>query len=239
MQCLRRRQTAEGALPAAWGRGIPPAIRGSPSLGGLAVVHYLEAAVREVEAAFAADSPAVPAEIDPADGRVAALLRWLGQLPANARVADVGCGKGRYWRYLLAARPAARLVGIDPSPAMLAGLPPGVDAHRGSLLATGEPDAAYDGAFAIESLEHALFPQQAVAELCRIVRPGGRVLVIDKHRSKQPLSHHEPWERWFTPQELRAWLARDCDEVCVVPVPHLEGRPGCNLFLAATARRRP
>ena len=36
----------------------------------------------------------------------------------------------------------------------------------------------------MESLEHALLPEQAVAELCRVVRPGGSVLVIDKDRAE-------------------------------------------------------
>ena len=85
---------------------------------------------------------------------------------------------------------------------MLAGLPPDATACRGSLLQIPLPDGSFDGAFAVESLEHALLPERAVAELCRIVRPGGRVLVIDKHRARQPLSHHDPWERWFTPEEL-------------------------------------
>ena len=95
-----------------------------------------------------------------------------------------------------------------------------------------------DGAIAIESLEHALLPERAVAELCRIVRPGGRVLVIDKDRARQALSEHEPWERWFTPQELAGWLRAWCNQVTVTPIAHLEGQPGQGLFLAATATRR-
>ena len=127
---------------------------------------------------------------------------------------------------------------MDISKAMLAQLPPGVRALEGSLLRIPLADGELDGALAVESLEHALLPEQAVAELCRVVRPGGSVLVIDKHRAKQPLSLCDPWERWFTPQELSAWLGRWCDEVAVSPVAHLEGRPGRNLFLAASGRRK-
>jgi hypothetical protein len=64
------------------------------------------------------------------------------------------------------------------------------------------------------------------------------VLVIDKHRAKQPLSLCDPWERWFTPQELSAWLGRSCDEVAVSPVAHREGRGGRDLFLAARGEKR-
>jgi hypothetical protein len=64
------------------------------------------------------------------------------------------------------------------------------------------------------------------------------VLIIDKNRARQPLSEHDPWERWLTPEELTTWLGRYCDEVTVHPVAHQEGRPGRDLFLAATGRRR-
>ena len=124
------------------------------------------------------------------------------------------------------------------SPAMLAGLPPAVTACRGNLLRIPLPDGSFDGAFAVESLEHALLPQRAVSELCRIVRPGGRVLVIDKRRARQPLSHHDPWERWFAPEELAGWLGRWCDDVVVRPVSHGEGRSGRDLFLAAVGTKR-
>ena len=122
---------------------------------------------------------------------------------------------------------------------MLARLPGGVSALEGSLLQIPAADGQFDGSLAVESLEHALLPKQAVAELCRIVRPGGRVLIIDKHRKRQPLSQHDPWEQWFSPGQLAAWLGRWCDEVIVEPVSHDEDLGGTDLFLAASGRRRP
>jgi ubiquinone/menaquinone biosynthesis C-methylase UbiE len=189
-------------------------------------------------AAFDTVGQDLPATIDPADGRVQAAADWMGRLPASARVADVGCGKGRFLKHLAARFPGAELIGVDISKVMLAQLPPGIRALKGSLLRIPLADGELDGALAVESLEHALLPEQAVAELCRVVRPGGSVLVIDKHRAKQPLSLHDAWERWYTPEELSAWLSRWCDEVAVWPVAHLEGRPSRNLFLAASGRRR-
>jgi len=168
---------------------------------------------------------------------VQAVRRWCENLAPDARVADVGCGRGRFLRHLVDWFPGARFTGVDVAPAMLAQLPPGVTALEGSLLQVPLADAAVDGAFAVESLEHALLPQRAVAELCRIVRPGGRVLVIDKDRRKQALSEHDPWERWFAPGELARWLGRWCEGVTVSRVSHTEGRPGGDLFLAAAGTR--
>ena len=192
----------------------------------------------QVRTAFDTGQARLPDRIDPADGRAQAVRRWFATLPPNARVADVGCGKGRFLRRLIGWFPHARLTGIDVSAALLSDLPERVATVSGGLLRLPVTEATFDGAVAVESLEHALRPARAVAELCRIVRPGGRILIIDKQAARQPLSLHEPWERWFTAKELSAWLARDCDQVTVERIPHLEGQGGADLFLAATGRRR-
>jgi malonyl-CoA O-methyltransferase len=235
LDCLRRRQTATGGFPANWGRGSGTPRERQPAR---TVIYYLETVRLQVESAFGPEATTVPKSIDPADGRVAAVRGWLGQLPTEAQVADLGCGKGRYVRLLAAEFPGLHWTGVDTSAAMLAELPAAVTACRGSLLRIPLAKQSFDGALAVESLEHALVPERAVAELCRIVCPGGRVLVIDKDRSKQPLSRHEPWERWFTAAELADWLGRWCDDVCVAPVAHCEGRPAKDLFLAASGRVR-
>jgi malonyl-CoA O-methyltransferase len=204
---------------------------------------YLDAALLQVRAAFdavaatAPDASPVPDRIDSEDGRVQTVRCWVEHLGADARVADVGCGRGRYLNHLRRWCPSVELTGIDFSPAMLDALPQGVAPLCGSLLQIPAADGAFDSAFAVESLEHSLLPRRAVAELCRVVRPGGRVLIIDKHRAHQPRSHHEPWERWFTPRELTDWLTPHCHDVTVCTVPHSEGLAGADLFLAAEGTR--
>ena len=234
LQWLEQRQSPSGGFPRDAGR--TPFSRRRPE-DPLAAKYYLDAARLRVQTAFETVGQDLPATIDAADGRVQAAAEWLRQLPASARVADVGCGKGRFLRHLAAWYPGVELIGVDISKAMLAQLPPGVRALEGSLLRIPLADGELDGTLAVESLEHALLPELAVAELCRVVRPGGSVLIIDKHRAKQPLSQCDPWERWFTPQELAAWLGRWCDAVTVSFVGHLEGHPGSDLFLAARGRR--
>jgi len=234
MRYLERRQGRDGSLPGLPRHWIPAwSVRDA-----WAVKHYLDAALLRVRAAFEDRWREFPDEIDPNDGRMQAVRAWVDAFPAGAKVADVGCGTGRFLEHLAEWFPGTRLTGIDFSEAMLARLPDGVEARAGSLLRIPAADGEFDGALAVESLEHALVPERAVAELCRVVRPGGQVLVIDKHRAKQPLSEHDPWERWFLPEELARWLARHCDDVAVEPVAHSEGRAGSDLFLAARGRRR-
>jgi ubiquinone/menaquinone biosynthesis C-methylase UbiE len=99
-------------------------------------------------------------------------------------------------------------------------------------------DEECDAAYMVEALEHALVPRRAIEELCRSVRPGGEILIIDKCRSRQSLSRHEPWERWFTPDEVCQWLAPHCEEIAVRPIPHGHHEQPTGLFLCWTARKR-
>jgi len=235
MRYLERRQLRCGGFRGGWGWFVPGNLRRE---NAWTAKHYLDAALLQVLAAFDTELPVFPDPIPPDDGRGRAVREWLESLSPNARVADVGCGMGRYLRHLIGWFPQTQWTGIDISPAMLDWLPDGVTTCQGSLLRIPAVDGAFDGAFAVESLEHSLVPERAIGELCRVVRSGGRVLVIAKHRAKQPLSEHDPWERWFLPEELAGWLGRYCDDVSVEPVSHSEGGGGRDLFLAAQGTRK-
>ncbi len=228
-QLLEARQTLGGDFPSP-SRFFPDESTGNRVL---AVRHYLDAAQMRVAAAFEPGGQELPHSIDPDDGRAVAVGEWMASL---SQTADVGCGSGRFLVHLAERFPGAKLTGIDPCSALLDQLPPRVRRHPGTLLRTDGADGTFDGAFAVESLEHCLVAKRGIAELCRIVRPGGRVLVIDKNRSKQALSQCEPWERWFYPHELIEWLEPYCDEIRIEPVSHGSGPGQGDLLLAASGR---
>jgi len=95
-------------------------------------------------------------------------------------------------------------------------------------LATG----AFDGAYATESLEHAVDIPAAVAELARIVKPGGRIVIIDKNADAWGRLETPAWERWFGRKELEKLLARHCREVSSRPISYWEDVEPDGLFLA-------
>lgn len=113
---------------------------------------------------------------------VDALLRRAAPL-AGRRCLDVGCGTGRWSRRLLAE--GAIVVGVDASAEMVreaARLEPRIDFRKMDIRNLDLPDDSFDLAIAITVLQHLPHADQAcaVAELTRVVSPGGLVLTIDR-----------------------------------------------------------
>jgi len=98
-------------------------------------------------------------------------------------VADIGCGTGLYARKL--ARYAAVVVCAEPSAPMLAQVPAGdklipVAASAEDLAAgrVGLPHGGYNAILLKEVLHHVEDPAAVIAGLARLLRPGGRMLVV-------------------------------------------------------------
>ena len=101
--------------------------------------------------------------------KLTAVRRWLNRLPPGTRVLDAGCGEG-----ILVDEFAARLA-IE-----------GVDQHyssdrvrSGSVTALPYADGSFARALCLDVLEHLTFEEQpqALAELHRVLGPGGELLV--------------------------------------------------------------
>jgi ubiquinone/menaquinone biosynthesis C-methylase UbiE len=111
-------------------------------------------------------------------------IRQLLALPAGARVLEVGTGTGIHAHELLALEPL-RYHGLDLSPGMLAVARerlrdvPSCGLQVGDGTALPFPDASFDGAFMSGTLHHFARPDLAVRELARVLRPGGRLAVME------------------------------------------------------------
>jgi ubiquinone/menaquinone biosynthesis C-methylase UbiE len=121
---------------------------------------------------------------------------------------------------------------MDIAEAMLRVVPAGLERTAGSLVALPFRDAAFDAAYAIESLEHAVDIETAVGELCRVVKPGGRIFIIDKNAEKWGRLETPHWEKWFHRRELEKLLQRHCTQVSSRFISYWEDVAPDGLFLA-------
>jgi ubiquinone/menaquinone biosynthesis C-methylase UbiE len=167
----------------------------------------MEQLLTRVRATFDRDLQSLPKTVNADDARSAALFAWASQLPPGATLLDVGCGTGRFLHLLAERFPTLRLTGLDPAAQSLNSLRAGVQRLVGGALCLPIADGAFDAVIAIESLEHSLRPTLAMQELLRVLKPGGRLLVIDKNRRLQASCEHEVWERWFDLNEVSDWIA--------------------------------
>ena len=172
-----------------------------------------------------------PSTIDPRIFHVKLLLEHLGDLTGK-QVADVGCGKGRFARVIQERYPNARICAVDIAEAMLKHVPAGIDRAAAAMTALPISTGSCDGAYATESLEHAVDIPKAVEELCRIVKPGGRIVIIDKDIKAWGRLETPAWERWFGRVELEKLLAKHCTAVSSRPISYWEEVEPDGLFLA-------
>jgi SAM-dependent methyltransferase len=97
-------------------------------------------------------------------------------LAAGRDVLEVGCGTGLVLARV--ARSARRAEGVDLSPGMLAhARARGLSVREGDATALPFADAEFDVAYAFKVLAHVPDVERATAEMFRVVRPGGHVLV--------------------------------------------------------------
>jgi SAM-dependent methyltransferase len=112
------------------------------------------------------------------------------RLPDGCRdVLELACGNGFNLRLLAARNPAVRFVGVDLVAAQVRRANralaerPGARAIVGDFQALAFGDASQDCVFVVESLCHATDLGRALGEIARVLRPGGRAIVVDGWRS--------------------------------------------------------
>jgi ubiquinone/menaquinone biosynthesis C-methylase UbiE len=117
--------------------------------------------------------------------RAAALalrLDELLELRGDERALDVGAGAGAL-AFALATR-VASVVALDADPAMVerarTTAPPNVEAVVGDGEGLPFDDGSFDLAGSLRTLHHTPAPERLLAELRRVVRPGGSFLVADQ-----------------------------------------------------------
>jgi ubiquinone/menaquinone biosynthesis C-methylase UbiE len=197
------------------------------------------ASLREIRRCFdeaSADEEHFPSTIDPRIYHVQLILDWFGA-QAGGRVLDNGCGKGRFARVLRDRHPQANIVAFDLSEAMLRFVPEGIAPCSGTMTQLPFASNSFDCVYATESLEHAVAIDVAVAEMCRVLKPGGRLVIIDKNAEHWGRFKTPQWEKWFRRDELEKLLRRDCRDVSSRFISYWEDVEPDGLFVAWLAQK--
>jgi SAM-dependent methyltransferase len=144
----------------------------------------------------------------------AAWARALGHLLPELEIADLGCGEG--YLAIEASRFAKRVVAIDRSDLVLEKARQtakrrrvkNVEWTRGELESLPLDDESVDVALLSQALHHADDPRIALAEAVRIVRPGGRVLLLELRRHQEQWVRDRLGDKWlgFEDDELRSMM---------------------------------
>lgn len=153
----------------------------------------------------------------------------------NDRVLDAGCGDAFYGRLMIDVLGCdLRIVGLDHNPALLPspGDPdPAIQLCLGDLEQIGLRQGAFDAVWLCRSMHSASDPLRRLAALAPLLRPGGRLIVIENDlahsqvlswpaafeaRVQRALLEHlqnacpagESIERYYAARHLPQWLGR-------------------------------
>jgi len=131
-------------------------------------------------------------------------------------IADLGAGDGSF--SLLLAQNAKNVIAVDSSAKMIEFARDqarrhhlkNIDYRLGDMEELPIDDESVDLAFFSQSLHHALHPQHAIAEAARILRPGGRIAILDlaKHRFEEAREMYADEWLGFGEAELESMLQR-------------------------------
>jgi ArsR family transcriptional regulator len=142
------------------------------------------------------------------------LAETLLQLMPPMVIGDLGAGEGTFSQLL--AQRAERVIAVDNSANMVEfgarlakenGLA-NLEYRLGDLESPPIDHGTLDLAFFSQSLHHALHPRQAVCAAWRLLKPGGRIVILDLKRHNFEQAREMYADTWlgFSEVELRAFL---------------------------------
>lgn len=164
-------------------------------------------------------------------------------VPGEAVVADLGCGTGRTLREL--SPHVRQVIGVDASPPMLKAAKKrtrglnNVELRHGELSALPIEAAACDAALCVLALSYVEEPSAVVREMARILKPGGRAVIVDLLAHDRDDFRRRMGQRHagFAPATMeRLMKEAGLNDIRINPLPPEPEAKGPALFAAAASR---
>ena len=160
-------------------------------------------------------------------------------------IGDLGCGTGQVSESL--APFVARVIAVDASAAMLQAARKrlhgfeNIDLRRGDLEALPIDDARLDAATLMLVLHHVTEPARALAEVARVLKPGGTLILVDmlphdREHYRQQMGH--VWMGFSAEHVGRLLAEQGMTNVHVVPMSPDAKAKGPGLFVATSTKPR-
>jgi SAM-dependent methyltransferase len=138
--------------------------------------------------------------------------RW--DLREASRVLDVGCGIGHWGRALMPHLPlTTTLAGVDREPAWIEEATArarvfGLEGRTSYLVGTAEAlpfdDASFDLVTCQTVIMHLADPRAGLAEMLRVLKPGGRILCAEPNNLASDVARFDPNDPVFSPADMVA-----------------------------------
>lgn len=144
------------------------------------------------------------------DVRVGALAA--AQVEAGKVAADIGAGTGFISQGLI--EEGLRVIAVDQSEVILNEMKtkfaryPAIDYRVGNAEDIPIPGETVDYAFANMCLHHVESPPEAIREMARILKPGGKLVITDADEHEFDFLREEHHDRWlgFKRTDIRTWF---------------------------------
>ena len=136
----------------------------------------------------------------------------IASIQAGRLAADIGAGTGFVTEALI--EKGLKVIAVDQSETMLAemkgrfGGHEGIDYRRGEAESLPIADSTADYVFANMYLHHVQSPPQAIKEMVRILKPGGRLVITDLDEHAFEFLRTEQHDRWlgFRREDVQRWF---------------------------------
>ncbi|MBI4367732.1 MAG: class I SAM-dependent methyltransferase [Deltaproteobacteria bacterium] len=139
------------------------------------------------------------------------------RLTGRERLLDIACGTGELERRILAQHPDQPMVGVDITEAMLARArakcagAPHIEFHRAESQALPFPPGDFDIVVSCSALHYMREPGRFFAEAARVLKPGGRFLLIDWSRDYFRGKFYNAWRSCCFRSHHRVYAQREVE----------------------------
>lgn len=172
-----------------------------------AVKYFLDALALKEKLEFEKQASSFIDKIDKDDGRYVLIKSLISDVEdekvGKIKVCDMGCGKGRYLKNLVADYPENEYYAYDLSANVMESVSYVKEKRIGSLTNISYLDDSFDVVYACEAYEHAINIHGAFKELYRVTRTGGKFVIIDKPIEKLGQIELYEWEQWISDEDIR------------------------------------